>query len=956
VLAGESDGCDEIHLSLSSGSLVSPLSTAEDGLSSPTHQRLRRPYLSSHPVESLDRSPGLDLIPPSQTPPRQRLPERESQLSPGLKGGHAFADPVSFVRGGVFSSPPMERQQHRQSQQFRSTHSTPLSHQRGTSPVPVPCTAPIPPQGLRNVGNTCYANAILQCLLGSALSLALLDPVAATLFRRHFSSNHLILRRGSGSVGSSDEEAAAMNDNDTVTTGATDDNTTQWSVSQDPHGDDLLATDVLSALPAAQQRQLQQAMLRRRQQREDDRRIRENCQWLTTELRVLINEYDKRPMSNGSNRSSKSRRNLSSHQNATNRSNGSFADWIVQATTPVPTARRATYAWEEDCVVDPGSITRYPQRLSPCLRPYQQEDAHEFLRAFLSTLVRQGHHRRLSALFDGLLESCVTCTVCRRPSLTRDRYMDLSLDIVRDDVCTLYDALDQFTATETLSGDNKVHCRNCQTKQTCTKGLRLATAPSILVCHLKRFAFVEHPALGMRLTRLSKPVKFPLRLEIGEYMSRVNKARPPPYELVAVLVHQGHSCESGHYVAYVKRTATAVARGATAPTSQWYLCNDSHVAPVEVATVLEQQAYILVYEVAGMRAQHHRNQQEVAAQQTALHHQIHKEVLSDAAYYQAAATSSKGVTQRDTPVDRLVYESDSSDNGLVMPGDEPEPGYCCRGRCGHRRGQGKYSLVSTVLCGLDETFLSDLCCDATGCSRAPAADEPSTTPLLSPREEIEAESSSRSPSSVPTKVKSPSQNEFGKLQRVRSTPRVPEGRESKSSADSVDSVGAIGSIVSRSSRANRYSVNDTTAHDDLSTLGESSVISTDFMRSSSSTRVLDKKSNMRGTSAPRSSQQASGIGHPSVSSDTHLDEILGPHERLSDPGVPDAPVSYAGGPTPPHPRTRKVPEGRLVRDLVDYPTVPTSNGANSRYTLKDSHPPRTAPRSKVLRKAATSLR
>jgi len=36
-------------------------------------------------------------------------------------------------------------------------------------------------------------------------------------------------------------------------------------------------------------------------------------------------------------------------------------------------------------VVDPGSITRHVNRLSPYLRPYQQEDAHDFLRALLST-------------------------------------------------------------------------------------------------------------------------------------------------------------------------------------------------------------------------------------------------------------------------------------------------------------------------------------------------------------------------------------------------------------------------------------------------------------------------------------------------------------------------------------------------------------------------------------------
>ena len=39
------------------------------------------------------------------------------------------------------------------------------------------------------------------------------------------------------------------------------------------------------------------------------------------------------------------------------------------------------------------------------------------------------------------------------------------------------------------------------------------------------------------------------------------------YHLHAVLVHAGHSCNSGHYYCYVK-----------APNQTWYCMNDSHVS------------------------------------------------------------------------------------------------------------------------------------------------------------------------------------------------------------------------------------------------------------------------------------------------------------------------------------------------------------------------------------------
>lgn len=342
-------------------------------------------------------------------------------------------------------------------------------------------TAAHRPNGLVNVGNTCYANAVLQCLLSTALPQALLDPKASAIFRRYSSNSNLL-------------ELAKSKD--------------------------------------------------------DDQHLRDKCKWLTRELKKITVEYS------AAKEEEKS--------------------WLQML------------SWAQGPVIDPGSITRHPERLCPCLRPYSQEDAHEFLRALLSTLVMNGQNKQLSSLFDGLLESSVTCQCCQRPSLTRDRYMDLSLDIHQPHIHSLTQALADFTAEETLGDDNAVFCKHCAVKQTATKALRLATAPSILVCHLKRFAMDEYG----RLERVHKHVQFPERLQIDSYMSKVNKSRPPAYDLVSLLVHQGSTCDSGHYIAFCKHAG------------EWYQCNDSVVEKVSFQTVLRQQAYILVYEVAEMREKH----------------------------------------------------------------------------------------------------------------------------------------------------------------------------------------------------------------------------------------------------------------------------------------------------------------------------------------------------------------
>jgi len=353
------------------------------------------------------------------------------------------------------------------------------------------------PKGLVNVGNSCYANAALQCLLSTALTYALLDPKSMHKFRR-FASNPANLL-----------EATA--DDDSV-----------------------------AAVSLSRKEQ-------RRKQKEE-RKMAENSAWLTRELTAITKAYRRR--------------------------------------APPPVRTWFGPPGGVGAVINPGNITKHPDRLSTCLRPYQQEDAHEFLRALLSTLTMNGHNTQLSSLFDGLLESAVTCQTCDHSSLTRDRYMDLSFDISHPRIRTLEDALTEFTKTELLQDQNMVHCEKCKCKRSATKGLRLATAPSILVCHLKRFAYDRYG----HVTRLNKQVTFPTKLEsMSDYMSKINHASPPPYELVAVLVHQGHSCDSGHYLAYIKSG------------NSWYKANDSSITKVSLDQVLSQQAYILVYEVAGMR-------------------------------------------------------------------------------------------------------------------------------------------------------------------------------------------------------------------------------------------------------------------------------------------------------------------------------------------------------------------
>lgn len=447
------------------------------------------------------------------------------------------------------------------------------------------------PKGLTNVGNTCYANAALQCLLSTALTSALLDPKTVPILRR-YSSNPNLLAIGSGSVDSSDEDASVDgdcglsidNDIDEEEDGIFMDSegvvlSKSFSPTQESLKEALMAKQKKKSAKSKKKKKKEVKRAKaedaaKRKERER-RRMEETCKWLTGELTSIAQEYMEV--------SSTSLRQSPVGGASLTGGRTSIVGWLSSSYSQ--TLGFGAQQSQTHGVVNPGSITRHPNRLSPCLNPYQQEDAHEFMRALLSNLVMNGHNRKLSSLFDGLLESSVTCQLCGRASLTRDRYMDLSVDINDVDITTLDDAMFEFTKDELLTEDNAVFCQRCRKKQPVTKGLRLATAPSILVVHLKRFAFNDYG----RLVRLHKRIKFPQKLEIGDYMSNLNKARPPPYSLVGVLVHQGQTCASGHYLSFVKKNG------------EWFKCNDSEVSVVEESTVMMQQAYILMYEVSGMR-------------------------------------------------------------------------------------------------------------------------------------------------------------------------------------------------------------------------------------------------------------------------------------------------------------------------------------------------------------------
>ncbi|KJH50782.1 ubiquitinyl hydrolase 1 [Dictyocaulus viviparus] len=212
-----------------------------------------------------------------------------------------------------------------------------------------------------------------------------------------------------------------------------------------------------------------------------------------------------------------------------------------------------------------------------------------------------------------------------------------------DGVCSIGSCMLEFTAAEQLLGANAYECENCcvprnrkmkvvgsQKKRVCAyKRYLVYEPPAILTLHLKRFQQLDGASGRTSTKKISGHVSFPIMFDMAPFCCK-NVERLTPgekrllYSLYGVVVHSG-SLSGGHYVAYVKsrprlkqahafmesaRTTCADSSSSQIESSlsclyerselsndgQWYYCSDSQVLAVNENRVLSAEAYILFYE------------------------------------------------------------------------------------------------------------------------------------------------------------------------------------------------------------------------------------------------------------------------------------------------------------------------------------------------------------------------
>ncbi|KAK2512898.1 hypothetical protein Q9966_016293 [Columba livia] len=214
-----------------------------------------------------------------------------------------------------------------------------------------------------------------------------------------------------------------------------------------------------------------------------------------------------------------------------------------------------------------------------------QEDAHEFFGCAVHAMqtaclssssdwdASQGG-TVIDQVFGGLLRSRVTCWSCKAVSDTYEAFRDIPLDIKT--ATSVTGALEDFVRPEHLGGENSYKCSKCEQRVSASKRLTIHQSSNVLTVCLKRF----DPFFGRKI---SKVVRYPEYLDLGKYTSEA-AGGPLLYSLYAVLVHEGHSCQQGHYYCFVK-----------ASDGRWYKMDDESVVLCDIQTVLGQRAYLLFY-------------------------------------------------------------------------------------------------------------------------------------------------------------------------------------------------------------------------------------------------------------------------------------------------------------------------------------------------------------------------
>lgn len=250
--------------------------------------------------------------------------------------------------------------------------------------------------------------------------------------------------------------------------------------------------------------------------------------------------------------------------------------------------------------VNPKKIIQRLFDINCMMSEWQQEDSHEYFMSLVSRLQEdstpKGKKLNLSIIYDifgGLLLQEVVCQECHTVSKTQQEFYDVSLGLnkkrrsseteeVPSGRYAIEKSMKDFFSMETIKIDKAdecsgYYCEKCKKRTVATKKSLIERSPETLMVHLKRFKFN-----GNSSSKVKQPILYLKYLDLTPFTITKEATQ---YQLVAVIVHEGRSILSGHYIAHCLQ-----------PDGSWSTYDDEYINPIsEKESLSDPSAYCLVY-------------------------------------------------------------------------------------------------------------------------------------------------------------------------------------------------------------------------------------------------------------------------------------------------------------------------------------------------------------------------
>ncbi|EMG48220.1 Ubiquitin carboxyl-terminal hydrolase putative [Candida maltosa Xu316] len=246
--------------------------------------------------------------------------------------------------------------------------------------------------------------------------------------------------------------------------------------------------------------------------------------------------------------------------------------------------------------INPKKIISRLDDINCMMSEWQQEDSHEYYMSLMSRLQEdstpKGKKLNESILYDifgGLLKQRITCHKCHNVSITDQEFYDLSLGLNRkkfknSNKFSVEKSINEFFSNELIKKNDEenksgYYCENCKKFTHANKISTIKTAPETLTIHFKRFKFNNNSS-----SKVKQSINYSKFLNLNKYME--DKTESCVYKLISVIVHEGRSISSGHYISHCLQPD-----GYT-----WCTYDDEYINKIEERVALnDPSAYVLVY-------------------------------------------------------------------------------------------------------------------------------------------------------------------------------------------------------------------------------------------------------------------------------------------------------------------------------------------------------------------------